>query len=98
MLLTELSIKNHLTTMILYILIVLGGYISYTGMEKAEDPGFTIKTATITTYWPGATAEQMERLVSDKIGETLQEMESQLYILMQMQYTGEINYYLFGKK
>lgn len=75
MLLTELSIKNHLTTMILYILIVLGGYISYTGMEKAEDPGFTIKTATITTYWPGATAEQMERLVSDKIGETLQEME-----------------------
>ncbi len=73
--LTELSIKNHMTTIILYILVVVGGYMAYTEMEKAEDPGFTIKTATITTYWPGATAEQMERLVSDKIAETLQEME-----------------------
>ena len=53
MLLTELSIKNHITTAILYVLIVVGGYFAYTGMEKAEDPGFTIKTATITTYWPG---------------------------------------------
>jgi len=75
MMLTELSIKNHMTTIILYILVVVGGYMAYTNMEKAEDPGFTVKTATITTYWPGATAEQMERLVSDKIAETLQEME-----------------------
>lgn len=73
--LTELSIKNHMTTIILYMLVVVGGYLAYQGMEKAEDPGFTIKTATITTYWPGATAEQMERLVSDRIAETLQEME-----------------------
>ena len=80
MLLTELSIKNHITTAILYILIIVGGYFAYTGMEKAEDPGFTIKTATITTYWPGATAQQMESLVSDKIAETLQEMEETDFI------------------
>ncbi len=78
--LTELSIKNSITTIILYVLIVIGGYMAYTKMEKAEDPGFTIKTATITTYWPGATAEQMERLVSDKIAETLQEMEELDYL------------------
>ena len=80
MMLTDLSIKNHITAIILYVLVVIGGYMAYTTMEKAEDPGFTIKTATITTYWPGATAEQMEKLVSDKIAETLQEMEEMDFI------------------
>ncbi len=72
--LTELSIKNHVTTFIIFILILVAGYKSYQGMEKAQDPGFSVKTAAITTYWPGATAEQMRSLVSDKIAEVLQEM------------------------
>jgi len=73
--LTSLSIKNHFTVLVIYILVIVFGWFSYNTMEKAEDPGFTIKTAIITTYWPGATAEQMSLLVSDKIEEVMESME-----------------------
>lgn len=78
--LTELSIKNHITTAILYLLVILGGYMSYQNMEKAEDPGYTVKTTTVTTYWPGATAEQMRKQISDPIAEILQKMPETDYI------------------
>jgi len=44
-------------------------------MQKGEDPPFTIKVATITTRWPGASANEMSELISDKIEEVIQDME-----------------------
>ena len=34
---------------------------------RREDPEFTIREAVITTDWPGATAQQVEELVTDKV-------------------------------
>ena len=72
---TNFSIKNRVTIIMLYILIIFMGINTFKGMQKGEDPPFTIKTATITTRWPGATAEQMAELVGDKIEEVVQDIE-----------------------
>lgn len=72
---TNFSIKNRATIIMLYVLIVFAGINTFKNMQKGEDPPFTIKTATITTKWPGATAEQMAELIGDKVEEVVQDME-----------------------
>ncbi len=43
-------------------------------LGRAEDPNFTIKVAVITAAWPGATAQEMQAQVSDRIEKKLQEL------------------------
>lgn len=77
---TELTLKNKVTAYLLFALLLFFGYSSYEKSEKAEDPGFTIKTALITTNWPGANAKQIADLVSKKITDQVQNMDSLDYV------------------
>jgi multidrug efflux pump subunit AcrB len=43
-------------------------------MPRAEDPGFVIKNAVVLTYFPGASPERIEQLITDKLEKTIQEM------------------------
>jgi multidrug efflux pump len=62
--------------LVLFLIIVIGvaGLISYMRLGRAEDPSFTIKVATITAIWPGATAREMQEQVTDRIEKKLQEL------------------------
>lgn len=73
---TELALKNKLSTYLLIGLMCVFGILAYNKAEKAEDPGFTVKTAVITTFWPGATADQVANLVSKKIEQEVRTMPS----------------------
>jgi multidrug efflux pump subunit AcrB len=72
---TNFSIKNKVTIIILYVLIIFTGIKSFQNMEKGEDPPFRIKVATITTQWQGANANEMAELVGDKVEEVIQDIE-----------------------
>lgn len=71
--LTEWSIRNDRVTISAVFLVILLGISSYFSLPKAQDPGFTIRVAKITTFFPGASAERVEKLVTDKIEEKIQE-------------------------
>jgi multidrug efflux pump subunit AcrB len=43
-------------------------------LGRAEDPAFTIKVMTIITAWPGATAQEMQDQVAEKIEKRMQEL------------------------
>ncbi|MEM9103057.1 MAG: efflux RND transporter permease subunit [Pseudomonadota bacterium] len=72
--LTEWAIKNNRVTLVAVISMFLSGLFAYKALPKAQDPGFTIRTATITTYFTGASAERVELLVTEVIEEKIQEM------------------------
>ncbi len=72
---TEIAIKRKIVTYTIFLILIISGISAYFKMEKAEDPGFEVKTATITTVWPGATTTQMDELVSGKIEKILQDIE-----------------------
>jgi multidrug efflux pump subunit AcrB len=55
-------------------LIIVGGVISFFHLGQLEDPEFTVKTASITTQYPGASAKQVELEVTDLLETKLQEM------------------------
>ena len=52
------------------------GLFSYLQLGREEDPAFTIKTMVIQAQWPGASAEEITRQVTDRIEKKLEELES----------------------
>lgn len=49
------------------------GALAYTRLAQSEDPPFTFRVMVIQTFWPGATARQVEDEVTSRIGRKLQE-------------------------
>lgn len=72
--LTKHAINKNRITFTALILIVIGGLSAYRTMPRAEDPGFIIRTARIMTYFPGASPERIEQLITDKLEKVIQEM------------------------
>lgn len=72
--LTQLAFKFDRVVFILVTILILSGLVAYVQLPKASDPGFTIRTAVITTRLPGASPERVELLVTDKLEKKVQEM------------------------
>ncbi len=53
---------------------LLGGIWSFFSLGRLEDPAFTIKTAVIVTQYPGASAEQVAREVSEPLESAIQKI------------------------
>jgi multidrug efflux pump len=53
--------------------LALMGIFAYGKLSQAEDPPFTFKVMVIRSLWPGATAQQVELQLTDKIEKKLQE-------------------------
>ena len=62
-----------LTRYLMVVLMVLG-VAAYFQLGQDEDPPFTFRVMVVQAFWPGATAQQMAELVTDKIERTLQEV------------------------
>ncbi|MGZ5096696.1 MAG: efflux RND transporter permease subunit [Usitatibacter sp.] len=85
-------------TLVLYFMIVLAavGVGSYLRLGQAEDPEFTFKLMVVRTLWPGASAEEVERQLTDKIEKKLQEAP-RLDYLRSYSKPGESVVYVFVK-
>lgn len=71
---TRFAIEKNRITAVALILILFAGINTFRKMPRAEDPGFTIRWALILTYFPGASPERVEMLVTDKLEKAIQEM------------------------
>jgi len=72
--LTAAAIERNRVTLTIVALLVIAGGFAIQNLPKAQDPGFTVRTAVITTRFPGASPERVELLVTDKIEKKIQEM------------------------
>jgi len=70
----EFSIRKSVVTWLFTIVVVGGGIASYRNLSRLEDPEFTIKQATVMTPYPGASAREVEREISDIIEQAVQQM------------------------
>ncbi len=67
------AVKHKAVVLYLMLAIAAAGLHAYLGMGRAEDPPFTIKTMVVSADWPGATSDEVQRQVADRIEEKLQE-------------------------
>ena len=65
--LTSKAIELNRVTAIAVFLVAVLGIQTYQSMPRDEDPGFLIRIALVTTPFPGASPERVERLVTDRI-------------------------------
>ncbi len=70
--LSALAVREHAVTLYFIIMVALVGVYSFVSLGRAEDPSFTIKVMLVTAQWPGATAQQMQDQVADKLEKALQ--------------------------
>ncbi len=75
MTLARLAVEKRAFTYFAYVLVLIGGLSAFFGLGQLEDPAFTVKTAVIVTPYPGASPQEVEREVTDRIELALQEMK-----------------------
>lgn len=78
--LSEVSLRNRALVWYFIILVAIAGVFSYIKLGRMEDPTYTVRTMIVTVAWPGATAEQMQEQVTDKIEKKLQDTPNLDYI------------------
>jgi len=67
------ALRNRQIVLFLMILLAVVGALSYTKLGQSEDPPFTFKAMVIRTNWPGASAEEVSRQVTERIEKKLME-------------------------
>ena len=71
---TRAAIEKNRVTFVILAVLIFAGVRSYTGMPRAQDPGFIIRTALVITQFPGASPARVEQLVTDKLEKAIQEI------------------------
>jgi multidrug efflux pump len=71
---TRTAIEKSRVTAVLLLILLAGGWIGYKRLPRAEDPGFIIRNALVTTHFPGASPERVEQLVTDPLEKAIQEL------------------------
>ncbi len=74
--LSEWALEHRSLLWYFMIVFALAGVTSYVGLGREEDPNFTIKTMLIQAQWPGASAYDVTKQVTDRIEKKLEELES----------------------
>ncbi len=69
--LSEWALTNRALVLYAMIAMALIGAWSYRHLGQSEDPPFTFKAMVVRTLWPGATAEQVSREVTERIEKAL---------------------------
>lgn len=72
--LSALAVRERSVTLFLILLISVAGVIAFLKLGRAEDPPFTVKTMTVITAWPGATAAEMQNQVAEPLEKRMQEL------------------------
>ncbi len=71
--LSAAALRYRELTLFFILAIAIGGCAAYFQLGQREDPDFAFRMMVIRTLWPGATTEQVDRQVTDRLEKKLQE-------------------------
>ena len=77
---SEAAIRMNRVTLVLILMVVIGGWVTLGRLPQGEDPGFIVRVAMVTTYFPGASPERVEQLVTDRLEKVIQEIPELDYV------------------
>ncbi len=81
--LSDWALEHRSLVWYFMLVFVLAGVFSYLNLGREEDPNFTIKTMVISAQWPGASAEEVAKQVTDRIEKKLEELDNLDYVRSQ---------------
>ena len=74
--LSDWALEHRSLVWYFMIAFMAAGFFSYLQLGREEDPAFSIKTMVIQAKWPGASAQEVTRQVTERIEKKLEELES----------------------
>jgi multidrug efflux pump subunit AcrB len=84
----EYSVENPVISWLLVVIMVGGGLVGFSSMGKLEDPAFTIKSAKILTFYPGATALEVQNELTYHLEDAIQKLPQVKWIKMSVSRPG----------
>ena len=66
--------SNHVLANLLFVLVLVMGAMTYKSLPREQDPSINFNWIQITTVYPGASAEDVEKLVTDKLEEAIRKV------------------------
>ncbi|MBW6493650.1 MAG: efflux RND transporter permease subunit [Burkholderiaceae bacterium] len=73
--LSALAVRERTVTLFFVILSVVAGLYAFLSLGRAEDPAFTVRVMVVSALWPGATPEQIQHQVADRLEKRIQDVE-----------------------
>ena len=73
-------LNNHVLANLAFILVLVIGALSYMMLPRQQDPTINFNWIIVTTLYPGASAEDVEKKITDPIEEILQTISDVKYI------------------
>lgn len=74
--LSVLAVRERAITLFFILLAFIGGVWAFLSLGRAEDPSFTIRAMVVSVYWPGATADEMQAQLADRLEKRIQEVRN----------------------
>ncbi len=72
---TKVLLRNKVIVVFFLFIIIAVGIYSYYVIPKQENPDTTVAVAVVTTVYPGASPEEVEEFVTDKLEEKIDQLE-----------------------
>jgi multidrug efflux pump subunit AcrB len=72
--LVEFGLQYRAVMALITVIIVIGGIFSFFSLGRLEDPPFSVKSALVITQYPGATPEEVEQEVTDRLETAIHQM------------------------
>ncbi len=90
------ALSNRPLVLFFSLVMAVVGIMSYRALGQSEDPPFTFKVMVVRTMWPGATADEVARQITDRVEEKIQELPDFEFIRSYSR-PGESNVFLVAK-
>lgn len=69
------AVRERALTLFFLLLSMLAGLQAFITLGRAEDPAFTVRAMVVSVMWPGATAEELQTQVVDRLEKRIQEVD-----------------------
>jgi multidrug efflux pump subunit AcrB len=73
--LSAIAVRERSVTLFFIFLSVAAGIYAFSSLGRAEDPAFTVRVMVVSAVWPGATPEELQQQVVDRLEKRIQEVE-----------------------
>ena len=68
-------LQNHVLANIAFVLVVLAGITAYKNLPRQQDPTINFNWIQVTTFFPGASAEDVEKRITDPIEDAIRKID-----------------------
>ncbi len=73
--LSALAVRERSVTLFFLILSIIAGLYAFNSLGRAEDPPFTVRVMVVSVAWPGATPQELQTQVVDRLEKRIQEVD-----------------------